>query len=80
MIKQKTDLKVIYTNKISSISKSVKTKQGNFKFDVFFDNNHHGYYFTKIDFFPFEIGEPASYERTVYGGYDYIIKFYKPKH
>ena len=79
MIKQKPEMTVIYTNTISSISNSKETKHGNFKFDVFFDNHHWGYYFTNMDSIPFKVGETVSYQRLDYGGYDYIIKFYKPK-
>tara|TARA_R110000751_G_C13753054_1_gene478514 strand:+ start:766 stop:1020 length:255 start_codon:yes stop_codon:yes gene_type:complete len=76
--KTKPNLKIIYTNKITSIVERGKTQHENFFFEVFFDNFKWGLYFNNINTMPFKVGEVVTYELISYDN-NYIIKFYNPK-
>ena len=77
--KTRPNLKVIYTNTITSIVERGKTKHGNFFFEIFFDNDTWGLYFNNINAISYKEGDLVTYEHITYG-LNYIIKFYKPKH
>ena len=77
--KTRPNLKVIYSNTITSIVERGETKHGNYFFEVFFDNDTWGLYFNNLNAIPFKVGDFVSYEHITYG-LNYIIKFYKPKH
>lgn len=74
-----TKLKVIYSNTITSIVERGKSKRGQYYFEVFFDNDNWGLYFNNNNTISFKVGDFVSYEHIKYG-FNYIIKFYKPKH
>ena len=78
-IKTRPDLKVLYTNTITSIVKRGKTKHGKYFFEIFFNNHTWGFYFNEINAISYKEGDVVTYQHIKYG-LNYIIKFYKPKH
>ena len=79
MTETKTDLKVLYTNTITSIVKRGKTKHGKYFFEIFFNNHTWGFYFNDINAISYKEGDVVTYEKEKYG-LNYTLEFYKPKH
>ena len=65
--------------KVKSISMARRIKNGNFVFDVFFENGDIAVWFNKLPFTSFQKGESITYKLIDKGYFEPILKIINPK-